>query len=72
MLCRGLNLMLDNLLLKMLKDLNNYKKDKNSLNKMYVEQRLNKQTESYIHDLSMNILSLQNRNALKILKEDQI
>ena len=53
---------------KMLNDLSKYKKDKNSLMQMYIENRLNKSLETYYSQLNSSLESLLDSDELKVLR----
>lgn len=53
---------------KMLNDLSKYKRDKNSLMQMYIENRLNKSLETYYSQLNSSLESLLGSDELKVLR----
>ena len=53
---------------KMLNDLSKYKRDKNSLMQMYIENRLNKSLETYYSQLNSSLESLLDSDELKVLR----
>lgn len=53
----------------MLTDLGKLNPDKSALKKNYIEKRLNLTTYRYLHELTNQVLSIYNRNALKLLKK---
>ena len=54
---------------KMLNDLSKYKRDKNSLMQMYIENRLNKSLETYYSQLNSSLESLLGSDELKVLRQ---
>ena len=53
---------------KMLNDLSKYKRDKNSLMQIYIENRLNKSLETYYSQLNSSLESLLGSDELKVLR----
>lgn len=64
-----MNSMLENNLRYMLKDIENYKQNRDTLLYNYIDERLKESMQSYIHDLTMAVISMGNMNALKIFKD---
>ena len=61
--------MIEECCLKMLKDLNQYKRSKEDLTLFYVNERLNKSLESYIEDITKSEKYLNNRKELNLLRK---
>lgn len=53
---------------KMLNDLSKYKRDKNLLMQIYIENRLNKSLETYYSQLNSSLESLLDSDELKVLR----
>jgi hypothetical protein len=53
---------------KMLNDLSKYKRDKNLLMQIYIENRLNKSLETYYSQLNSSLESLLGSDELKVLR----
>lgn len=53
---------------KMLNDLSKYKRDKNLLMQIYIENRLNKSLETYYSQLTSSLESLLGSDELKVLR----
>lgn len=61
--------MIEECCLKMLKDLNQYKRSKDDLILFYVNERLNKSLESYTEDITKSEKYLNNRKELNLLRK---
>lgn len=61
--------MIEEYCLRMLKDLNQYKRAKDDLILFYVNERLNKSLESYTEDITKSENYLNNRKELNLLRK---
>lgn len=52
-----------------LNDMSKYHRDKDTLNQLYIEDRLQKSLESYYHELNKSIDYLNTKDQLKLLKK---
>ena len=61
--------LLKDVLMAMKTELNKYKRDRTSLDILYIQQRLDHSLQSYQEELEDSLTYLQNRNELNLIKK---